>query len=291
MGGRGTIPRTDDEEIDEETGELKGDAEFPIRQGGGKEYYRLSSGHKMLHRIKTPFLALNASDDPIVAKIPYDDIIMRSEYVVQVVTPFGGHLGWFEGGWNGKGNGKTGKRVKNQDGSKAPPERWVRGAVLEWLQATGEDLLAEEFEGLPTSSSIPTSTTIHEKTALPSPALSPVTSSHSLSPYPSSSSSSTTSKRSRARPAIRVTREPPTSTSSSKPQEWIFEQGRSGTGQKGDCKPGDEVGYMFLVRAEHKVYVKEKEKKDENVLPPTGQAAVVKMAGAGPNAASSPVAA
>lgn len=113
--------------------------DFPI--ASGMDYYRISSGHHLVHKIKIPFLALNAIDDPIVAEVPYDDIA-RSSHVVQLVTPYGGHLGWFEGG-----------REVDEQGVKHPPRRWVRKPVLEWLQATGEDLLASEFDKLPNGSS------------------------------------------------------------------------------------------------------------------------------------------
>ncbi|KAF8323184.1 hypothetical protein DL93DRAFT_639381 [Clavulina sp. PMI_390] len=112
-------------------------ADFPI--ASGMDYYRISSGHDQVHRIKIPFLALNASDDPIVAEIPYADIA-RSTHVVQLVTDFGGHLGWFEGGRQ--------KDERFGRGFHHPPMRWVRKPVLEWLQATGEDLIAEEFDKL-----------------------------------------------------------------------------------------------------------------------------------------------
>lgn len=112
--------------------------QFPI--ASGDDYYRVSSGHHLVHKIKVPFLALNATDDPIVAEIPYEDI-KRSSHVVQLVTPYGGHLGWFEGGAThnadeGPGTDKPAKKT-------GPPARWVRKPVLEWLQATGEDLTGE----------------------------------------------------------------------------------------------------------------------------------------------------
>jgi hypothetical protein len=103
---------------------------FPLK-GGSDEYYTTSSGHHLVHEIKIPVLALNATDDPIVAEYPLEDIA-RSTHVVQLLTSFGGHLGWFEGGSFG-GLQRFG----------GPPPRWVRKPVLEWLQATGEDLAKE----------------------------------------------------------------------------------------------------------------------------------------------------
>lgn len=62
-----------------------------------------------------------------------------NQHPVYSVTPRGGHLGWFEGGWFGGLNVFGG-----------PPPRWVRKPLLEWLQATGEDLGTEfDAEGLP----------------------------------------------------------------------------------------------------------------------------------------------
>lgn len=110
---------------------------FPL--GGADDYYRIASSHKDVHNIKVPFLAFNTLDDPVVAEIPLDEI-GRSEWVAQVVTAKGGHLGWFEeGAWNVGGLTMFG----------GPPPRWIRKPVLEWLQATGEDLGPElDYKGL-----------------------------------------------------------------------------------------------------------------------------------------------
>lgn len=108
---------------------------FPFESADA--YYAGSSGHDSVQDIKIPFIAFNASDDPIVAETPIEEI-RQSKWVFQVVTPYGGHLGWFEGGTFG-GFQRFG----------GPPPRWVRKPVLEWLQATGEDLGPEfDFKGL-----------------------------------------------------------------------------------------------------------------------------------------------
>ncbi|KAG9318460.1 Alpha/Beta hydrolase protein [Chiua virens] len=84
------------------------------------DYYDYSSSHKVLGDIQIPFLSINSADDPVVQEVPMD--AKDNEWVVMVLTPSGGHLGWFEsdGGWG---------QVK----------RWVRIPVMEWLGATGED--------------------------------------------------------------------------------------------------------------------------------------------------------
>ncbi|KAF8329178.1 Alpha/Beta hydrolase protein [Cantharellus anzutake] len=95
-------------------------------------YYAGSTTHKRTHEIMVPFLAFNTEDDPIVAENPIEEIERDGKFVCQVVTPYGGHLGWFEGGKgiaSGLGLAKGG-----------PPPRWVRKPVLEWLEATGEDV-------------------------------------------------------------------------------------------------------------------------------------------------------
>ena len=78
-------------------------------------YYVYSSSYNKLDRIRIPFLAFHADDDPIASGVPrdYDD----NEWFTLVLTRGGGHLGWFEA----KG-------------------RWVRRPVLEWLKATAEDV-------------------------------------------------------------------------------------------------------------------------------------------------------
>lgn len=110
-------------------------AQFPFDSADA--YYAGSSGHDTVQDIKIPFIAFNAGDDPIVAETPIEEI-EASKTVLQVVTPYGGHLGWFEGGTFGGFLAFGG-----------PPPRWVRKPVLEWLQATGEDLGKEfDFPGL-----------------------------------------------------------------------------------------------------------------------------------------------
>ncbi|KAF8136337.1 AB-hydrolase YheT [Boletus edulis] len=85
------------------------------------EYYEYASSHKVLGNIRIPFLSINAADDPVVQEVPVD--AKDNDWIVMVLTPNGGHLGWFEtdDGWG---------QVR----------RWVCTPVIEWLRATVEDV-------------------------------------------------------------------------------------------------------------------------------------------------------
>jgi len=99
---------------------------FPFKSADA--YYTWASSHKALHTIRVPFLAINAADDPIVGFSPTDET-EHSVTCALAVTPYGGHLGWFQGGaFAGRGG---------------PPDRWVRIPVLEWLRAVGEDYIPD----------------------------------------------------------------------------------------------------------------------------------------------------
>jgi len=109
-----------------------------ISQVGGREppfpfesadaYYINASSHRALADIRVPFLAINAADDPIVAYSPGEEA-KKTASCALVVTPHGGHLGWFQGG--------------SPVGSGPPPERWVRQPALEWIRACAEDYLPD----------------------------------------------------------------------------------------------------------------------------------------------------
>lgn len=88
-------------------------------------YYRWGSCHKALKELRVPFLAVNSGDDPIVQALPLD--AGDNGWVAMVVTPGGGHLGWFES------VGYASMEVK----------RWIRKPVLEWLRACAEDLIVD----------------------------------------------------------------------------------------------------------------------------------------------------
>ncbi|KAJ7104090.1 Alpha/Beta hydrolase protein [Mycena belliarum] len=82
-------------------------------------YYSWASSGHLVQDIDVPFLAINASDDPVVSYVPFDD--GGNKHVVTVLTPQGGHLGWFE----------------------TSRKRWTTKPILEWLQLAGRDLLPD----------------------------------------------------------------------------------------------------------------------------------------------------
>ncbi|KAG6897798.1 hypothetical protein C0992_010874 [Termitomyces sp. T32_za158] len=86
------------------------------------DYYRWASSHNVVQDIRVPFLAINAADDPVVRHVPMDG--GGNGLVVMQLTPFGGHLGWFQAG-----NGYV--------------DRWTTKPVLEWLKVTGEDIVRQ----------------------------------------------------------------------------------------------------------------------------------------------------
>lgn len=60
------------------------------------EYYRIGSSVNRLLQVRTPLLAINALDDPIVGvkSLPYREI-RANPYTALVETTKGGHIGWF----------------------------------------------------------------------------------------------------------------------------------------------------------------------------------------------------
>ncbi|KAJ7494803.1 Alpha/Beta hydrolase protein [Mycena galericulata] len=80
-------------------------------------YYSWASSGQVVQDIQVPFLAINASDDPVIHYVPFDDV--GNKFIITVLTRKGGHLGWFE-------NSR---------------KRWTTRPVLEWLRLVGEDLV------------------------------------------------------------------------------------------------------------------------------------------------------
>lgn len=89
-----------------------------------KDYYTWASSHYVLPDVRTPLLALNSADDPVVQNVPVEAGV-ENPWTVIALTPGGGHLGWFE-------QGESGKLVV---------QRWVKKPVLEWLRMAAEDLV------------------------------------------------------------------------------------------------------------------------------------------------------
>jgi uncharacterized protein len=82
----------------------------------------------LLPQIRTPFLAINAEDDPIVQDFPLD--VGGEGYAAIAISSSGGHLGWFqksEGSWMGV-------------------DRWVKRPVVEWLKVMGDSLIVEGID-------------------------------------------------------------------------------------------------------------------------------------------------
>ncbi|KAK0504359.1 AB-hydrolase YheT [Armillaria luteobubalina] len=72
--------------------------------------------------VRVPLLTLNAKDDPVAYTTPHG---VANENVCMVITPGGGHLGWFES-WN---------------------TRWVTRPVLQWCKMIVEDFVLERMHG------------------------------------------------------------------------------------------------------------------------------------------------
>lgn len=84
-------------------------------------YYQWGSSHNAVKDVKVPFLAINASDDPVVRHVPMDG--GGNGLVVMELTTGGGHLGWF------------------QPGPGSSVDRWTTQPVLQWLKLVGEEVL------------------------------------------------------------------------------------------------------------------------------------------------------
>jgi len=100
---------------------IGGGSSPPWPFASASEYYEYASSHKVLGNIRIPILSINAADDPVVQEVPAD--AKENDWVVMVLTPNGGHLGWFE---SGDGWGQV--------------RRWICTPVIEWLRATAEDI-------------------------------------------------------------------------------------------------------------------------------------------------------
>lgn len=91
-----------------------------------------AASHHALRHIRVPFLAINSADDPVVGYNPIDEA-RHSLSCALAITEHGGHLGWFEGSPN--------------PFRRAPPDRWIRRPVLEFIRATAEDLVLDPSIG------------------------------------------------------------------------------------------------------------------------------------------------
>ncbi|KJA26310.1 hypothetical protein HYPSUDRAFT_133302 [Hypholoma sublateritium FD-334 SS-4] len=108
---------------------IAGGSSSPFPFPDAASYYIWVSSHNVLGKIRVPFLALNAGDDPVVNHVPRD--CGDNGMVVLGLTACGGHLGWFQ--------------------SANSTDRWTTKPVLEWLQMVGQDLA---FDPTPRGSSL-----------------------------------------------------------------------------------------------------------------------------------------
>jgi predicted alpha/beta-fold hydrolase len=107
--------------FDEHFTRIAGGSSPPWPFASAHDYYEYASSHKMLSAVRVPLLAINAADDPVVQDVPMD--AGGNGWVIMALTPYGGHLGWFESdeAWGVK--------------------RWITRPVMEWLRATGTNLV------------------------------------------------------------------------------------------------------------------------------------------------------
>ncbi|EDO16554.1 hypothetical protein Kpol_1064p36 [Vanderwaltozyma polyspora DSM 70294] len=68
----------------------------------GVHYYEDASAYQRLPFIRTPFIAINARDDPITGPVFPEKEFQQNPYTVLIETDIGGHVAWF--------NGEKGKR-------------------------------------------------------------------------------------------------------------------------------------------------------------------------------------
>jgi hypothetical protein len=116
------------EQFDASFTRIVGGASPPFPFATAHDYYAWASSHKFLGQVRVPFLAINAKDDPVVREAPKG--AGGNGWVSIVLTPSGGHLGWF--------TVEAGEM-----------KRWFRRPVLEWLRAVGEDLVHNGQRGRP----------------------------------------------------------------------------------------------------------------------------------------------
>ncbi|KAJ7685180.1 Alpha/Beta hydrolase protein [Mycena polygramma] len=90
--------------------------DFPF--ASAQDYYKWGSSHNVVSKIRVPYLAINAADDPVVQHVPMDG--GGNGMVVMALTASGGHLGWFQAGSGGM------------------VERWIKAPVLEWMSLNGD---------------------------------------------------------------------------------------------------------------------------------------------------------
>ena len=81
------------------------DTEFTLKlhnETDIKLFYQENSSSPYLEQINIPLLLLNSEDDPLIPEEHHKyskRVVEVNENALFVVSPFGGHLGFFEGGY------------------------------------------------------------------------------------------------------------------------------------------------------------------------------------------------
>ncbi|THU90460.1 AB-hydrolase YheT, partial [Dendrothele bispora CBS 962.96] len=96
-----------------------------------QEYYAWASSHHVLKDVRRPLLAINAADDPVIRFVPKTEQEVGNPWTTVVVTPGGGHLGWFSPAPSSHKYSMTAGLMETS--------RWTTKPVLEWLDMAGND--------------------------------------------------------------------------------------------------------------------------------------------------------
>jgi uncharacterized protein len=89
-----------------------------------------ASSHHVLKHVRRPLLAINASDDPVIKFVPKTPEEIGNPWTTIVITPGGGHLGWFT---------PLPTRKYSISAGLMETTRWTTKPVLEWLKMAGND--------------------------------------------------------------------------------------------------------------------------------------------------------
>ncbi|THV00431.1 AB-hydrolase YheT [Dendrothele bispora CBS 962.96] len=96
-----------------------------------QEYYAWASSHHVLKDVRRPLLAINAADDPVIRFVPKTEQEVGNPWTTVVITPGGGHLGWFSPAPSSHKYSMTAGLMETS--------RWTTKPVLEWLDMAGND--------------------------------------------------------------------------------------------------------------------------------------------------------
>lgn len=105
------------------------------------DYYADASSLKKLQGVKIPLLCVNAKDDPISIIVPSRAQVEANPNVILCVTKSGGHLGFFESGFDPKYKKKSASIAESEQGPSGL-KMWSVKVVAEYA----ESILAWELE-------------------------------------------------------------------------------------------------------------------------------------------------